>query len=102
MLVERYGTCWLNDLGTRAVGRMAMITQDYRTNRARFPRDELAKYQGAWVAFSADGCRIVAHGETMERLEEQILAVGEDPQRVVREWVAGPEDDNLLAGGQLL
>ena len=79
-----------------------MITQQYRTNRARFPKAELAKYHGAWVAFSADGCRIVARGETIEQLEERILAVGQDPQRVVREWIAGPEDDSLLGGGELL
>ena len=79
-----------------------MISQEYRANRARFPRAELATYQGAWVAFSGDGRRIVAHGETVEQLEEQILLGGEDPQRVVREWVAGPEDDCLASGGELL
>jgi hypothetical protein len=79
-----------------------MVTKEYRANRARFPRAELAKYQGAWVAFSADGCHIVACGETVQQLEKQILAVGEDPQRVVREWVAGPEDNSLLGGGELL
>lgn len=79
-----------------------MITQESRTNRARFPRTELAKFQGAWVAFSADGCRIVASGPTIEQLEEQVVASGEDPQRVVREWFAGPEDDCLLGGGDLL
>jgi hypothetical protein len=79
-----------------------MITKEYRQNRERFPRDELAKYQGAWVAFSADGCCIVAHGETVEQLEQQVLAAGLDPQRVVREWVAGPEDDSMLGGGELL
>jgi hypothetical protein len=83
-------------------GGIAMVTQEYRSNRARFPRAELAKYQGAWVAFSADGSRIVARGETVEQFEQQILAEGEDPQRVVREWVAGPEDDCLLGGGELL
>jgi hypothetical protein len=79
-----------------------MVSQEYRTNRALFPRAELAKYQGAWVAFSADGCCIVASGETVEQLEEQILTLGKDPQRVVREWVAGPEDDTLQGGGGML
>jgi hypothetical protein len=77
-----------------------VITQEYRSNRARFPRAELVKYQGAWVAFSADGCRIVASGETVERLEEQLAAQGEDAQRVVLEWLAGPEDDSQLGGGE--
>jgi hypothetical protein len=79
-----------------------MVTQEYRSNRARFPQAELANYQSAWVAFSSDGCRIVARGETVGELEEQILATGTDPQRVVREWIAGPEDDSMAGGGELL
>jgi len=54
------------------------------------------------VAFSADGCRVVARGETIEQLEEQIESAGENPQRVVREWIAGLEDESLLGGGELL
>jgi hypothetical protein len=81
---------------------IAVISQEYRNNRARFPHTELAKYRGAWVAFSADGCRIVACGETVEKLEENLAALGEDPQRVVLEWVAGPEEDSLLGGGEWL
>jgi hypothetical protein len=38
----------------------------------------------------------------VEKLEEQILASGADPQQVVREWIAGPEDDSLAGGGELL
>jgi hypothetical protein len=79
-----------------------VITQEYRTNRGRFPQAEVAKYRGTWVAFSADGCRIVASGETAEQLEKQLAALDEDGQRVVLEWVAGPEDDNLLGGGELM
>jgi hypothetical protein len=82
------------------LGSIAVISQEYRANRARFPRTELTRYQGAWVAFSADGCHIVASGETVERLEEQIAQRGEDPQRVVLEWIAGPEEDSMLGGGE--
>jgi hypothetical protein len=77
-----------------------MITQEYRTNRAQFPQAELRKYQGSWVAFSADGCRIVAHGATVEELEEKLAALGEEGQRVVLEWLAGPEEDSLLGAGE--
>ena len=79
-----------------------MISQVYRANRARFPQPELLKFQGRWVAFSADGCNIVTDGPTVEALEEKLEAMGENPQRVVLEWVAGPEDDTLLGGGELL
>jgi hypothetical protein len=81
---------------------IAVITQEYRTNRARFPQSALVQYQGGWVAFSADGCRIVASGATVEQVEERLAAAGEDAQGVVLEWVAGPEDDSLLGGGELM
>ena len=81
---------------------LAVITQEYRTNRARFPHSALAQFRGGWVAFSPDGCRIMASGETLEQVEEQLAGVGEDAQRVVLEWVAGPEDDSLLGGGEWL
>jgi hypothetical protein len=45
---------------------------------------------------------IVAHGDALEQLEERLAAAGEDPQQVAREWVAGPADDSLLGGGELL
>ncbi len=77
-----------------------MITQEYRNNRAQFPHAELVKYQGAWVAFSADGRRILASGETVEQLEQHIAAQGEDSQNTVLEWLPGAEDDSLLGAGE--
>ena len=53
---------------------MAVVTQEYRNNRTRFPHAELAQYQGSWVAFSGDGRRILARGETVEQLEQRIAA----------------------------
>jgi hypothetical protein len=79
-----------------------VISHEYRTNRARFPRAELDKYRGNWVAFSADGLRVVAGGPTVDDVEEQLTALGIDAQRVVLEWVPGPDDDSQLAGGQWL
>jgi hypothetical protein len=79
-----------------------VITQEYRMNRSRFPQAELATYQGQWVAFSSDGCRIVGRGNTIGELEGQLANAGEDAQRVVFEWVAGPEDDTLAPGGELV
>jgi len=79
-----------------------VITQEYRTNRSQFPQAELADYRGQWVAFSADGCRVVGRGHTVGELEEELAKAGEDAQRVVFEWVAGPEDDSLAPGGDLV
>jgi hypothetical protein len=70
-----------------------MTTSEYRTNRVAFPRAALEPYAGRWVAFSPDGQRIVASGETLERLEDQIAAAGYDPQAVVLEYLPGPDDD---------
>ena len=77
-----------------------MITQEYRRNRARFPRSEILRYQGCWVAFSGDGLDIVASGESVERVEEQLIATGQDPQRIVLEYLPGPEEDSLLGAGE--
>ncbi len=78
-----------------------MMTREFRENRARFPREELAKYQGQWVAFSRDGSHIVAAAESLERLEERIAASGEDPQRLVLEGLPGPEDTMPLGAEEL-
>lgn len=77
-----------------------MITREYRTNRAQFPHAELVKHQGTWVAFSADGRRILACGETVEQLEQQIAAKGENSQNAVLEWLPGAEDDSQLGAGE--
>jgi hypothetical protein len=73
-----------------------MNTQEYRTNRAQFPRDELARHQGQWIAFSLDGQRVVAGDEELERLGERLRAGGVDLQQVVFEYIPGPGDDSTL------
>src|SRR5438552_237829 len=78
-----------------------MITPEYRTNRARFPREELARYQGQWVAFSADGCHVVAAADSLDGLEERLEAAGADPRKLVLEGVPGPEDTLPLGGEEL-
>jgi hypothetical protein len=79
-----------------------MNPQQYCTNRASFPPAELARYRGQWVAFSLDGRRLVAAAEALERLEDQLAALGEDPQQVVLEHLPDPEDDTSLGGAELL
>jgi hypothetical protein len=79
-----------------------MNTLEYRTNRAQFPREELAKHCGQWIAFSLDGKRVVAGDAELERLGEGLRARGVDLQRVVFEYVPGPEDDTTLDGVESL
>jgi hypothetical protein len=73
-----------------------MSTTEYRHNRAVLPHAVLQPYAGRWVAFSLDGTCVVASGETLERLEEQIAAAGHDPQAVVLEHIPGSEDEGGL------
>jgi hypothetical protein len=78
-----------------------MLTQEFRENRKRFPREELAKYRGQWVAFSPDGRRIVAGAATLEDLEVRLQAMGEDAQRLAFEGIPGPDDDMFLGAEEL-
>ncbi len=73
-----------------------MISSEYRTNRAAFPRSELEKYRGLWIAFAPNGTRIIASGPTLDQADEQVRAAGEDPNEVIFERVPGPDDDICL------
>lgn len=52
-------------------------------NRQEIPTDELAKHLGKWVAFSAEGDRVVASSADLESLRQDLLGAGEDPNDVV-------------------
>ena len=62
----------------------------YEENRSKFPLDELAKYAGKHVAFSPDGTRIVASGDSVEELEANLIAAGINPNQVVGSYVDPP------------
>ena len=49
-------------------------------NSARW--EELQKLVGRWVAYSADGSRIVAHGKDLAELDRRVIDAGEDPEQV--------------------
>jgi len=70
-----------------------MITSQYRANRASFPRAELEKYRGLWIAFDASGTRIVASGRSLGEADEQARNAGENPDEAVFERVPSAEDD---------
>jgi hypothetical protein len=79
-----------------------MNRQEYYNNRRVFSPTELAKHRAQWVAFSLDGKRLIAGAATLEALEEEIAARGENPQRAVLEYIPGPEDDISLGGAETL
>lgn len=59
----------------------------YDENRANFPLEELAKYAGKYIAFSPDGTRILASGDTEEEMERNLAVMGIDPSQVVGSYV---------------
>jgi hypothetical protein len=79
----------------------AAATKTYRQNRERFSTADLAEYDGQWAAFSADGCRIVASGESIEQLFERIAIARVDLQEVVLEKIEMETDDVHLGGAGL-
>jgi alkanesulfonate monooxygenase SsuD/methylene tetrahydromethanopterin reductase-like flavin-dependent oxidoreductase (luciferase family) len=76
-------------------------TKVYRENRAKFPPEELRKRDGQWVAFSADGQRIVGSAPTIADLAAQVRAAGEDLQNVVLERMEMEAMEINLGGAEL-
>ena len=50
-----------------------MKIQEFLENRDRFPRAELARYRGQWLAFSGDGRRIIARHEDFGALNQLVM-----------------------------
>jgi len=73
-----------------------MSVQSYRDQRQRISPDELARHLGKWAAFSRDGSRIVASCETLEQLENKLIAAGDNPQELVYEFIGA---DEIMVGG---
>jgi hypothetical protein len=69
----------------------------YSENRRKFPPpDELLKLAGEWVAFSADGTRILAHGREFEEVKAAMEAAGLNPFDAVWDQLPPLEVDSLL------
>lgn len=69
----------------------------YLKNRDRFMPHELAPYGNHWVAWSADGARIVAHHEDLLQVAEQVRAAGYGSEDVHLEFIPpGGEVETLL------
>jgi hypothetical protein len=63
-----------------------------------FPPD-LRQYRGCWLAYSADGRQLIASGRTLQELEVQLRAAGENLEEVLLDHV--PEGDAILSGSEL-
>jgi hypothetical protein len=58
----------------------------------------LQKLAGQWVAFSADGSRIVAHGKDLAELDRRVTEAGEDPEEVA--FLRIPDRDMIFSGAE--
>jgi hypothetical protein len=59
----------------------------YDENRRNFPVEELAKYCGKHVAFSLDGTRILASGDSLEAVDQNLEAMGIAFNQVVHSYI---------------
>ena len=73
--------------------------ETFRLNRDKFTLEQLKPYIGKWVAFSLDGTRIVASGDDLEELENQLAAANIDPETVGFECI-DTGDDSFVGGVQ--
>lgn len=74
-----------------------MDFQQLQANRRKFPPKELAKYAGKHVAWSPDGTQIVASGETLDEVMDELAAASCDPAECLLSYVPKPEE--IFLGG---
>jgi hypothetical protein len=64
---------------------------EFDQNWHAFPREELLRYAGQYIAVSPDGRRILTSAETMEAVEEKLVALGVHPSQAVGTFVPPPD-----------
>jgi hypothetical protein len=87
---------------SRGFAMKTISTRVYRENRARFPVEELRKWDGQWVAFSADGQHILAGAQTITELADRVRALREDLRDVVLERLEMESTEINLGAAELL
>jgi hypothetical protein len=65
---------------------------EFRRNQSRIPRAELKKYNGKYVAWSADGSSILVADADPPRLDALLCAAGHDPASILVSRFAIPEE----------
>jgi hypothetical protein len=65
---------------------------EFRRNQSRVPRAELEKYNGQYVAWSADGTCVLAADPDPLRLDALLRAAGRDPATILVSRIAIPEE----------
>jgi hypothetical protein len=70
----------------------------YRQNRPKINAEEIRKHRGEWVAFSGDGCCVVASDADLAVLLRSLASAGVDKQDVVFEQIPGT--DTFFGGAE--
>lgn len=65
---------------------------EFRRNQSRVPLTELEKYNEKYVAWSADGSRILAADADPLRLDALLCAAGHDPSTILVSRISIPEE----------
>ena len=81
---------------------MQVAIQTYRQNRAEISANELKRYDGQWVAFSADGAHVVASADNIAQLSERIAAGHLNLSELVLEKIEFDSGESCLGGAELL
>jgi hypothetical protein len=61
---------------------------EFRRNQSRFPRAELEKYNGQFVAWSEDGTHIITAHADLAQVDAMLAAMGINPGDVLISRVA--------------
>lgn len=77
-----------------------MNTKTYQQTRSELTLEALSQYDGKWVAFSADGKRIIAAADSLVGVDKAVIAAGEDAEQVGYERIS--LTDSSLGGAELL
>jgi hypothetical protein len=63
----------------------------FHENRCSFPPEQLASYYGKFVAWSPDGTRILATGDSDEEVDQKLEEMGIHFSQVVHGYVDPPD-----------
>lgn len=77
-----------------------LATSTYRENRARMPVEELQRWEGQWVAFVADGSRIVGGAADLRQLVEALRETGMKTTECVFERIEFDGREEFVGGAE--
>ena len=80
--------------------RLIMASHVTSKTPSPLPAQAYEKYRGKWIALDAEGTSVIASAESLSVLEDELVAAGEDPERVIFDRVE--DDDTSLGGAELL